>query len=323
MRDNELGEIAKSTRTVAIAIHGGFDRALCVLTPLLWKLRGCYAGKGVPGGGKVCELKSERLRLDLSVKADSFELRDKWARVRKGAGPHTRNRWRASELAGSLLKEDDIALLWAGPNSRYEAPAGPQHATDFARRGLPINDVHHAEAGEHDVKGVAIDRNTLGTPLQQLDIITALSDEAASGEGQHVSADIYANDFAVWAHPHGCPPSYGTSPCAKVKDVFAGRQPCPRYDSVDHRREPPVDLAKVDLRDSIPNANLPRKTFPVLIRIDHGPPPLLYFRSAAGSLHNCHRSATAALAVRVPGAPTLPTFHGLNIQFAPILTAGR
>src|SRR5262245_51888244 len=107
MRDNELGEIAKSTRTIAIAIHGGFDGALCFLTPLLWELRRCYAGKGVPGGGKVWELKSERLRLDLSVKAGPFELRDKWARISKGAGPHARNRWCASELAGSLLKEDD------------------------------------------------------------------------------------------------------------------------------------------------------------------------------------------------------------------------
>jgi hypothetical protein len=88
MCDNELSEIAKSTRTITIAIHGGLDGAFCFLTPFLLKLRRCYAGKGIPGRGEVRELKSERLCLDLGAKASTFELSQKWTRISKGAGPH-------------------------------------------------------------------------------------------------------------------------------------------------------------------------------------------------------------------------------------------
>ena len=74
VRNNELGEVVKSTLTNVIGIHGSPDGTLRFLTPVLWKLRRSYAGKGVPGRGKVRELKSERLRLDLSMKAGTFKL---------------------------------------------------------------------------------------------------------------------------------------------------------------------------------------------------------------------------------------------------------
>jgi TolB-like protein len=193
---------------------------------------------------------------------------------------------------------DDIALLRAGPNSRNEAPAGPQHAGDFAGRGLPINDVHHTEAAENGVEGVAIDRNALGAPLQKLGMIEALTEEATSGKCKHVTADIQPNDLAVRAHRDCSPLSHGASPRAKIKDAFAGGQSCAQDDSVDHRREPLIDLAKVDVRNSVPNTDLPCKTFPLLIRIDHGL-SLLRYRVAAGPV------ATAARTAQVAGASSM------------------
>src|SRR5262249_51739676 len=75
MRDNELGEIAKSTRTIAIAIHGGFDCALCFFHPLLSALRPRYAGKVVPGGRNVWYLKSALWVLHPRAEPQSCESR--------------------------------------------------------------------------------------------------------------------------------------------------------------------------------------------------------------------------------------------------------
>ncbi len=84
---------------------------------------------------------------------------------------------------------------------------------------------------------------------------------ALLGESQHVGTNVHPNDPTTRTHDNGSSLGYSASTGAEVEDALACGQVGAGDHSVDNRCKALVDLVQVDVRDAIPNADLPRKTF--------------------------------------------------------------
>src|SRR5262249_17954364 len=116
---------------------------------------------------------------------------------------------------------------------------------------------------------LVVSGNAFCTALQQFEIAKAARGSSLSSKSQHLRADVHTNDTAIRAHGYGRPLGHGPRSCTKIKDIPVGTEIGAGDHSPDDRREPLVNLPQIDVRDAVPNPGLPRKTFPVLIRIDH------------------------------------------------------
>jgi hypothetical protein len=115
------------------------------------------------------------------------------------------------------------------------------------------------------------DGHAFCTALRQFKIAKIASCGAPSGKSQHIRTDVYANHATIRAHRYGRSFGHSSGSCAEIEYIFVGAQIGPSDHCLDDRREPLVDLPQINIRDSIPNPSLPRKTFSVLIGIDHRP----------------------------------------------------
>ena len=114
-----------------------------------------------------------------------------------------------------------------------------------------------------------IDGNAFRTALQQRKIVKIASRGAPSGKSQHIRTDVYPNHAPIRAYRDGRSFGHSSGSCAEIEYIFVRAQIGPSDHCLDDRREPLVDLPQIHVRDSIPNASLPRKAFSVLIGIDH------------------------------------------------------
>ena len=82
-----------------------------------------------------------------------------------------------------------------------------------------------------------------------------------SCQGEHLLADIDPHNLASRPDTLRSLLSYRACSGAKVEDTLPFPQLRPLHQCLDDWNEPLIDLANVDIRDAIPNTNLPFEGF--------------------------------------------------------------
>ena len=89
------------------------------------------------------------------------------------------------------------------------------------------------------------------------------------GDPQHVGANIDPDYLAARPHELCGALSHGPGPRPEVKDMLSGGQSGPPDDLLHDWREPPVDLAQIDVGNAVPDPHLPCQPCPFLVCV-HG-----------------------------------------------------
>jgi hypothetical protein len=158
------------------------------------------------------------------------------------------------------LKQYDVSFFGSGPDSANETPARPQDPCDLARCGCAVYDIHDAERGENGIGAGVLIGDRFRAPYGKCEVAKRKGLGTRTRNGDHLGADVDSEDMAVWADLGTGQERHRTRPGSQVEDSFSRSKLRSAQYAFDDRAEPPIYLPLVDIRHSVPYADLPFET---------------------------------------------------------------
>jgi len=230
-----------------------------------------YPGQRIPRRREIRKLEAEGLDLHSRPDSSGAELAKKVVWGGQCSGADARNRGRTSEAPRSLLKQHDVALLRPRPHRRNKPSTRPENADDLTSCRLAVDDVHHAETGDHNVERGVLGGNDFRASLEEGEIAQMPGGRATPRESEHLWADVHTNDSSAWSNDRSGPSCGSARTRPEVEDPLARAQGGTADQCLHDGKKPPVDFTNVGVRDPVPDARLPGETFLFPFRINHLP----------------------------------------------------